>query len=204
MKFTTGNSKLDTRSWKFDQSTGIEHRVSSIEYRASSNQQPTQRRIPMVKAGLILGIVMLVLGAGGSLITPICVPCIALIAGAGAGYLACVYAKPATSGGTAKVGAGAGTISGAGALIGQVIGGILNAVIVGPEGAVAVAEAWGLPVSPDPNIYYVSFIGSGLCFGILDVLLMAGLGALGGILWYQISGKKASPTTPSYDGGTEL
>ena len=158
----------------------------------------------MVKAGIILGIVMLVLGAGGSLITPICVPCIALIAGAGAGYLAGVYTKPATSGGTAKVGAGAGAIGGVGALIGQVIGGILNAVIVGPQGIAEIAQMWDIPVSSDPIVAYIGFIGSGFCFGIIDIVLMAGLGALGGILWFQISGKKATPTTPSYDEGTEL
>ena len=148
----------------------------------------------MVKAGLILGVVMLVLGIGGSLITPICVPCIALMAGVAAGYLAGVYEKPATSGGTAKVGAGAGAIGGAGALIGQIIGGILNAVIVGPQGIADFARMLDMPVSNNPNVAYIGFIGGGFCFGILDILLMAGLGALGGILWHQIAGKNANTT----------
>jgi len=146
----------------------------------------------MVKAGLILGVVMLILGIGGSLITPICVPCIALMAGLGTGYLASVFDRRATSSDAAKIGAGAGAIAGVGALLGQIIGGILNALIVGAEGAAAVAEAWGLPVAPDPNIYYVSFIGAGVCIGIVDVVIMAGLGALGGVLWYQITGKNVN------------
>jgi MFS family permease len=146
----------------------------------------------MIKAGLILGAVMLVLGVGGSLISPICVPCLAVVAGIGAGYLAAVFDKPLTSGGAAKSGAVAGAIGGAGALLGQIIGGILNAIIVGPQGAMDVLERLGLPVSYDPNLYYVSFIGSGVCFGVLDIVLMAGLGALGGILWLQIAGKNTS------------
>ncbi len=146
----------------------------------------------MIKAGLILGAVMLVLGIGGSLITPLCVPCIALAAGLGAGYLAGVYDKPLTSGGGAKVGAIAGAIGGAGALLGQIIGGILNALIVKPEGVIEMMEQFGLPTMPDPSFYYISFIGGGVCFGVLDVVLMAGLGALGGILWYQVAGKNTT------------
>lgn len=148
----------------------------------------------MVKAGIILAIVMVVLGAGGSLITPICVPCIAVMAGVGAGYLAGVYARPTTSGETAKAGAIAGAIGGAGALIGQVIGGILNAIIVGPQGIIDMARMLDLPVSADPTAAYVGFIGGGFCFGIIDIVLMAGLGAVGGILWYQMSGKKTNYT----------
>ena len=150
----------------------------------------------MIKAGLILGAVMLVLGIGGSLISPICVPCLAVAAGIGAGYLAGVFDKPITSGGSAKVGAIAGAIGGVGALLGQIIGGILNAILVGPEGAMDMLEQFGLPIAYDPNLYYISFIGSGVCFGVLDIVLMAGLGALGGILWQQIAGKKTD--TPSY------
>ena len=146
----------------------------------------------MVKAGLIFGIVMLVLGIGGSLITPICVPCIALMAGLGAGYLASVYEKRATSGDAAKVGAGAGAIAGAGALLGQITGGIINAVVGDPQLAAELLESWGLPATYDPTMYYVSLIGGGVCFGIVDLVLMAGFGALGGILWYQITGKNES------------
>ncbi len=143
----------------------------------------------MVKAGLILGVVMLVLGIGGSLITPLCVPCIALLAGLGAGYLAGVYEKPLASGGAAKVGAIAGAIGGAGALLGQIVGGILNSVMVDPQTIVNILEQLGLPTTYDPATLHIAQIGGGVCFGVLDIVLMAGLGALGGMLWYQISGK---------------
>ncbi|MBN2390559.1 MAG: hypothetical protein JXR84_07545 [Anaerolineae bacterium] len=150
----------------------------------------------MIKAGLILGAVMLVLGIGGSLLSPICVPCLAVMAGVGAGYLAGVWEKPLTSGGSAKVGAIAGAIGGAGALLGQIIGGILNAILVDPQQMMRMMEQFGLPTTYDSNFLYIAQIGGGVCFGLLDIVLMAGLGALGGILWQQIGGKNATP--PSY------
>ena len=146
----------------------------------------------MIKAGLILGAVMLILGVGGSLISPICVPCLAVMAGVGAGYLTGMLEKPLTSGDSAKVGAIAGAIGGVGALLGQIIGGILNAIMVPPERAMDMLEQFGLPATYDSNFYYISQIGGGVCFGVLDIVLMAGLGALGGILWQQIAGKNTN------------
>lgn len=147
----------------------------------------------MTKAGLILGAVMLVLGIGGSLISPICVPCLAMVAGIGAGYLAGVFDKPLTSGGGAKAGAVAGAIGGVGALLGQIIGGILNSVLVNPQTVMDMMEQLGLPTTYyDPGFIQFGQIGGGICFGVLDIVLMAGLGALGGILWYQIAGKNTT------------
>ncbi len=146
----------------------------------------------MIKAGLILGAVMLVLGVGGSLISPICVPCLAVAAGIGAGYLAGVFDKPLTSGGSAKVGAIAGAIGGAGALLGQIIGSILNSIWVDPQTVIDLMEQLGLPAAYDPGMVRIAQIGGGVCFGLLDIVLMAGLGALGGILWQQIAGKNTN------------
>ncbi|MFN2285775.1 MAG: hypothetical protein ACK2UQ_15260 [Anaerolineae bacterium] len=150
----------------------------------------------MIKAGLILGAVMLVLGIGGSLLSPLCVPCLAVMAGVGAGYLAGVWEKPLTSGDSAKVGAIAGAIGGAGALLGQIIGGILNAILVDPQQMMRMMEQFGLPANYDSNFFLIGQIGGAVCFGLLDIVLMAGLGTLGGILWQQITGKNATP--PSY------
>jgi len=150
----------------------------------------------MVKAGLILGGVMLVLGVGGSLISPLCVPCLAIVAGIVAGYLAGVFDKPLTAGGSAKVGAIAGAIGGVGALLGQIIGSILNTIMVNPQQVIDFMEQLGFPTTYyDPSLVGLSQIISGVCFGVLNIVLMAGLGALGGILWQQIAGKD---TPPSY------
>jgi hypothetical protein len=146
----------------------------------------------MFKSGLIIGAVMLVLTIGASLLTPLCVPCLALLAGAGAGYLAGMFDKPSASGASAQTGAGAGAIGGVGALIGHLAGGAANAIFVGPEDVADLLRGLGLPASSDPTTYYVGAIGGACCIGLVEVLLMAGLGALGGLLWYQITGKNAA------------
>jgi hypothetical protein len=148
----------------------------------------------VVKSGVIIAAVMLVLSCGTVLLTPLCVPCIALLAGVGAGYLAGVFDKPGASGLAAQAGAGAGAIGGVGALLGHLIGGVTNSFIVGPEGAAQFLEQLGVTGVDlgDPTTYYISQIGGACCFGLVEVALMAGVGALGGMLWYQITGKNAS------------
>jgi hypothetical protein len=147
----------------------------------------------MLKSGLIAGAVTFILALGFTLLSPLCVPCLALFLGLGAGYLAGVFDKPLDNGSSAKSGAGAGALGGVGAIIGQMVGALLNAVIVGPEKAAEMLEQLGLPVATPGGFgsgYWIGVIGSGCCFGLLDVALMAGLGALGGLLWWQISGKQ--------------
>jgi len=146
----------------------------------------------MVKSGLIAAAVMLVVSVGITLLFPICSPCLAIFFGVGAGYLACVFDKPIDNSQSAKAGAIAGAIGGGGSVVGQLIGGVLNAVIVGPEQAADLLEQFGLEGPVGGPTYYLSAIGTPVCIGLLNVALMAGLGALGGILWWQMSGKNRS------------
>jgi hypothetical protein len=147
----------------------------------------------MLKSGLILGVVMLILTIGTTLVSPLCAPCVALFVGLGAGYLACVSDKRPESGASAKSGA----IGGVGALIGGMIGGVVNMLVVGPDRAAQMMRQFGLPYSSSSSRaagYYFSTLGAPCCVGLFDIAFMADLGALGGLLWYQISGKKL--TTP--------
>jgi hypothetical protein len=147
----------------------------------------------MLKSGLIFGVVALLFSAGAALLSPLCVPCLALFLGLGAGFVAGVFDKPADNGGATKLGAQSGVIGGVGALIGQCIGAVINGVLIGSEGAARMLEQLGIPNSgSSASGYWVGLFASGCCLGILDIALMAGLGALGGILWWQISGKKAT------------
>jgi hypothetical protein len=146
----------------------------------------------MIKAGIIAAIIALILAIGGSLLLALCVPCISIFIGVGAGYLACHYEPSGDSGSAAKTGAIAGAIGGIGALIGQATGAIINGVLVGPEAAMDFGRQLGLDVPMGGDMtagYWVGIIGTGCCMGILDLLLMAGLGAVGGLLWWQITGK---------------
>ena len=150
----------------------------------------------MLKSGLIVGAISFVLALVGSfIISLICGPCVAIFGGLGAGYLAGMFDKQGMSGASAKSGASAGAIAGVGALIGQIIGSVVNAAIMGPARAAETARALGLPADGTGGAgFYLGAGGIGCCLGLFEVALMAGLGALGGILWYQISGKNSATT----------
>ena len=63
----------------------------------------------MYKSGLIVGIVTLLLALGTTLVFPFCVPCLALLVGLAAGYLAGVFEKPVSLEAARKNGAIAGS-----------------------------------------------------------------------------------------------
>jgi hypothetical protein len=148
----------------------------------------------MVKAGLIVAGVMLVLGTPGAwFLAILCVPCLALFAGSGGGYLAGQFDRPTTNSLAVRSGAGAGLIGGAGALLAHLIGGVLASVTLGPEGGADFARSLGLdPGNTSASSFYASSLGFACCLGVFEIVLLAGLGALGGLLWYQISGKRLS------------
>jgi hypothetical protein len=151
----------------------------------------------MLKSGLIVGAISFVLGLIATIITPLCAPCVALIAGLAAGYLGGLFDKPGDQGSSAKLGASSGAIAAVGGLIGNMIAAVINTIIVGPEGAAAFSSQLGLPsgdASTFATSYYVSAIGLPCCIALFNVALMAGLGALGGILWYQTAGKNQTGT----------
>jgi hypothetical protein len=149
----------------------------------------------MVKSGLILAAVALIFSASSTLISPICTPCLAIFMGIIAGYLAGIQDKPKDEGTAAKIGAGAGAIGGIGAILGQFIGAAINAQLVGPEKTMNLLRQLNLPITGDVTGYYsYAVYGSAFCLGLLNIILMAGLGALGGYLWLQMNGRKVRGT----------
>ena len=95
-----------------------------------------------------------------------------------------------------------------GALIGQAVGAVINSQMVGPGEAIRLIRQLGiqLPFGTTPTDiatgYWGGIIGSTGCLGLFDVALMAGLGALGGLFWWQMSGSKRTVSTPPNYGGT--
>ena len=158
----------------------------------------------MYKSGIILGIVALIVAVVLTLLSPLCPPCAAVFMGLGAGFLAGVFDKPMDNGASAKAGAIAGGIGGIGALLGQAIGAALNAMLLGPEGTAQLLQQFGFDVGSNQAAatsgYWIGVVGSAACFGFLDIALMAGLGALGGLLWWQMTGKN-SVSGPVIDAG---
>jgi hypothetical protein len=144
----------------------------------------------MWKSGLIFAVVMLLLGTGFSLLSPLCVPCLSIFLGLGAGYLAGVFDKPRDNGGAVKAGALAGVIGGVGAMFGQIVGGVINSFMTTPEAYGDTMRQLGLEFNEAG--YWAGRVAGVCCGGIFDILLMAGLGALGGLLWWQFSGKNTA------------
>lgn len=158
----------------------------------------------MIWAILICGVAGLILAIVAEFVLPIaCNPCTAVFVGLVAGVLAGVFDKPLTSGGSAGKGATAGAIANVGSLIGQMIGAVINMLMIGPAEAARIAEELGLPAATGPGTdagYYLGALGAPCLCALVGIALGAGLGALGGVIWYQIGGQKQQPPTDySYD-----
>ena len=144
----------------------------------------------MLKAGLIGLVVGGLFGLGATIMSPVCTPCGAIFVGLGAGFLAAMWDKPLTRGGSAGLGAKAGAIAGVGHLIGQILGMVANMILVGPEQAAQIASQLGLDAQVMTQSQYLvsQILINGSC-GVINIGIAAGLGALGGLLWYQTMGK---------------
>ncbi len=138
---------------------------------------------PRIKMGLVVGVIGLAINVCVAGFIGLCGPIVSLLAGGVAGFLAAQQEKLSTKNEGAKAGAISGGIAGALVIIGQVIGGVV---------ALAIMQASGnqLPFGTIPSsgdtantvIYYISGIGTGLCFGIVGAALAAGAGASAGYL----------------------
>jgi hypothetical protein len=80
----------------------------------------------------------------------------------------------------------------AGHLGGQLVNMLINSLLVGPEQA---AEMLGqlfdvdVPATNTATYWVSQIVINGGC-GVTSIVVAAGLGALGGLLWYQTMGKK--------------
>lgn len=147
----------------------------------------------MFKSGLILGIVGLILGIGITLLTPLCVPCLALFLGLGAGFLANVFDKPGLQNRAVKSGAFSGAIAGAGVILGQIIGAIINSSVVDSAAAAEILRDFGYAMPADfDTIYAISQIGGTICFSLLDIVFMVLMGMMGGFIWWKMRGPKST------------
>jgi hypothetical protein len=138
----------------------------------------------MLKSGIIFGLIGFVLVLGVSvLISPFCSICFTVLLGLGAGYVAGVFERPLDSGEAWKRGAGAGALAGGLVILGQLIAGGVNANFMANDpNAQIVNELLGLPPA-DPAMLWLGAVFAACCFGLVNVGILAGLGAAGGALW---------------------
>ena len=139
---------------------------------------------PRVRLGLIVGAIGLVLNICVAGFVGFCGPFFSLLAGAVAGFLTAQQEKQPTKGDGARAGATAGGIAGGLIILGQVIGGLGSLAFYqysGTQLPFGAAPSASAPAS-EMLIYYLTGIGTGLCFGAVGALLAAGAGAGTGYL----------------------
>jgi hypothetical protein len=154
----------------------------------------------MVAASLITGTLALILSLGGTLVFPLCTPCIAFFLGPISGFLTSQFEKPDEKRLSITHGTFSGAIAGVGAFLGQSIGATINGLIVGPAGSAQLGRSFGFSeFAFNSNSwetgYWVSLIGSTVCISLFNILIMAGMGAVGGLLWWQFAGSKKDSNT---------
>jgi hypothetical protein len=154
----------------------------------------------MAKSSIIIAPITLILVGITSLANNylcLCTPLAAVFLGLIAGGLCVYFEKPIDPEKAAIRGGIAGAIAGVAALVGQTIGGTIISVVVG-AGQTHVACLPGLCNQSSPTTSQTSWILSALfssCFcGLMALAIMAGLGVLGGMLWFQFTkNKKNNP-----------
>ncbi len=151
----------------------------------------------MTKSGLIFGAATFILVLGSAIIiTPLCAPCLGLVIGLAAGYVACSYDKPASSGESIQKGAIAAAIAAGIGFFGSLIGGIINGMTVTPAMIESFARSLyitNINLTQAQILTYQLVIG--VLAGVFNIVWMAGLGIAGGALWFQVVGKNRGPTS---------
>jgi hypothetical protein len=139
---------------------------------------------PRIRIGLIVGIIGLVLNVCVAGFVGICGPFLSLIAGGIAGFFAARQEKPLTKSIGARAGATAGGLAGGLIILGQIIGGVAALYFIQARGMQTIFGQ--IPnAASDPAAqatFYLSGMGTALCFGIVGALLAAAAGAGAGYL----------------------
>lgn len=149
----------------------------------------------MIKAGLLGASLGFIYVMSLTLVSPFCTLCLTPLLGVGVGYLANVFDKPAKMEGCLSRGLVAGLIAGLAVVVGQLAATLVNGVLVTNfEDLPGLMRDFGLPqvLLEDTGEYWqATLLLSSVC-GVLNFLMIAGLGALGGLLWFRRQERQAA------------
>ncbi len=154
----------------------------------------------MIKAGLVGGVIGFIYVMSLTLLSPFCTLCFTPLLGIGVGYLANHFDKPLRAEGSLSRGSIAGIITGAAVVTGQIGATLVNGVLItNLENMPAILSEIGLPqiLIADTDQYWRSTLTASSICSMLNLLLIVGLGAVGGAIWYQKQNQNA-PTTLSF------
>jgi hypothetical protein len=149
----------------------------------------------MIKAGLLGAMLGFIYVMSLTLVSPFCTLCITPLLGLGIGYLASRFDKPLKLETSLSSGGIAGGMSGCGALVGQMLATVVNGILVTNwEQLPAFITDLGLAQFPDTNEYWQTTLTANSLCSVLNLAIIAGLGAVGGLIWFQRQNKKPLST----------
>lgn len=148
----------------------------------------------MTRAGLIGAVVIFLFASMISGFGPaLAVTCCVIPVGLGAGYLSAFWDRPQQQREAVRKGTIGGAISGVGVILGHVVGAVLSVVFRGDQltdFSRAFSSSFGVDASRTSEVWtYVGIVIGQGCIGLFGLALIIGLGALGGVIWWQTTGK---------------
>jgi hypothetical protein len=152
----------------------------------------------MIKAGAIGAVLAIIYVMGATLVSPLCTFCLTPLLGAGTGYLASWFDKPISAETSLSHGMIAGGIAGFGAMVGQMLAAFVHAVFyTHSEQLSTFLRNFGLTefIIDDASAYMQSTIVVYSFCGLFNLALVTGLGAVGGLIWFQRRQSSALMTT---------
>lgn len=148
----------------------------------------------MIKAGLVGAVLGFIYVMGITFISPFCTLCIAPLLGVGVGYLASYLDKPLKLEASLSSGGIAGGMTGFAALLGQMLAAVVNAVLVTNwQELLNFVKNWGIIKFPTSAEYWQMTLTTNSFCSLLNLVLIAGLGIVGGLIWFQRQNKKVIP-----------
>lgn len=140
----------------------------------------------MIKAGLIGAMTGFIYMMSLTLVSPFCTLCFTPLLGVGVGYLASRFDKPQMLQQSLRAGGTAGGITGVAALLGQMLATVVNGVLVTNwEQLPLYIKQLGLAELPNPGEYWQTMLIANSFCSLLNLVLMAGLGTVGSLIWFR-------------------
>jgi len=148
----------------------------------------------MLKAGVIGAVASFIYVTSLTLLSPFCTLCFTPLLGIGVGYLAGQFDRPPKAETSLYRGAMAGGITGVVTAISQMLASVVNAILVtNSEELPKLMQEFGfseLVITETREYWQVTLSVNALC-GVFNLFVIAGLAALGGLIWFQRQQREA-------------
>lgn len=142
----------------------------------------------MIKAGITGAVLGFIYVMSLTLLSPFCTLCFTPLLGLGVGYLAGWFDAPSRLNISVARSGVAGGLTGMAVVIGQMLATVVNAILVtNSEQLPGLMREIGLSqfaAIDNAQYWQTTVIGNSVCGG-LNLLIITGLGAVGGLWWYQ-------------------